>query len=70
MARAVKKAATKNIVTMPRPVATSEAILSSADIAKRAFELYCERGCQDGYDLQDWLQAERELSGDRNSTAA
>jgi hypothetical protein len=31
------------------------------EIAHRAFELYCERGCQHGHDLDDWLQAEREL---------
>jgi len=71
MARTVKKTTTKkNIVAMPRPAATSQTIPSSADIAKRAFELYCERGCQDGYDVQDWLKAERELSTARNSTAA
>jgi hypothetical protein len=70
MARAVKRTTTKNIVAMPRLAATSEAMPSSADIAKRAFELYCERGCQDGNDVQDWLQAERELGAARNSTAA
>jgi len=31
------------------------------DIHKRAFELFQERGCRAGYDLADWLQAEREL---------
>ena len=70
MARAVKKNTTKNVVAMPRPAATSEAMPNSADIARRAFELYCERGYQDGYDVQDWLQAERELGAERNSTAA
>ena len=28
----------------------------------RAYELYLERGEQPGRDLDDWLQAERELS--------
>lgn len=32
-------------------------------IAKRAFELYEQRGQQDGHALEDWLQAERELRG-------
>jgi hypothetical protein len=36
------------------------------DIARRAFELYCARGCEDGHDIHDWLQAEREL---RETTA-
>ena len=30
-------------------------------IARRAFELYVERGCEDGHDLEDWLRAEREV---------
>jgi hypothetical protein len=39
----------------------------NTDIARRAFELYCARGCEDGHHIQDWLQAEREL---REATAA
>ena len=30
-------------------------------IAKRAFELYLERGCRDGCALEDWVKAEREI---------
>ena len=30
-------------------------------IALRAYQLYEERGYVDGFDLQDWLQAEREI---------
>ena len=36
---------------------------SGEDIARRAYERYCERGCEDGHDLEDWLAAEREVSG-------
>ena len=32
------------------------------DIERRAYELYLARGRADGYALEDWLQAERELS--------
>jgi hypothetical protein len=32
-------------------------------IARRAFELYLARGAVHGRDVQDWLQAERELRG-------
>jgi hypothetical protein len=62
MARTTKKS-TKNVLTMPMAAATTRQppIPTSADVAKRAFELYCERGREDGYDVQDWLQAEREL---------
>ncbi len=32
-------------------------------IATRAYELYEQRGFQDGQALDDWLQAEREIRG-------
>ena len=44
--------------------------LAYNDIARRAYELYCERGCQDGRDVDDWLQAERELRSISSSSAA
>ena len=30
-------------------------------IAKKAYELYEKRGCQQGFELQDWLEAKRIL---------
>ncbi len=33
-------------------------------IARRAYELYEQRGCHAGSELEDWLQAEREIRGD------
>ncbi|WHZ25207.1 MAG: hypothetical protein OJF51_000002 [Nitrospira sp.] len=30
-------------------------------IATRAYELYAARGYEQGYDLDDWLEAEREI---------
>jgi hypothetical protein len=32
-------------------------------IARRAYELYLERGSTPGHELEDWLTAEAELSG-------
>lgn len=32
-------------------------------IRQRAFELFQLRGCQDGHDLDDWVQAEAEVHG-------
>ncbi|HWP44117.1 MAG TPA: DUF2934 domain-containing protein [Blastocatellia bacterium] len=32
-------------------------------IQKRAYEIYLERGGAPGSDVDDWLQAERELGG-------
>ena len=34
---------------------------SLEEIQQRAYVLHLERGCVRGYDMDDWLQAEREL---------
>ena len=63
-----------NVVTMPStepPVAiTLASELTDDDIARRAYELYCARGFEDGHDVDDWLDAERELRGAATSSAA
>jgi hypothetical protein len=43
---------------------------TGADIARRACELYESRGGEHGHDLDDWLQAERELRTAAALTAA
>jgi|SRR5687767_3833553 len=35
--------------------------LTHEEIARRAYQLYEDRGGEHGHDLQDWFQAEREL---------
>jgi len=57
-----------NVVAMPSvdPVVSS----TDADVARRAYELYESRGGEHGHDLDDWLQAERELRGATSLTAA
>jgi hypothetical protein len=37
-------------------------------IARRAYELFLARGEEDGHDLDDWLQAEREFAEAARST--
>jgi hypothetical protein len=32
-------------------------------IARRAYEIFLARGAEHGHDLDDWLQAEREVGG-------
>jgi hypothetical protein len=39
------------------------AITVESNIARRAYDLYLARGCGHGHDVDDWLQAERELRG-------
>ena len=36
---------------------------SRDDVARRAYELFEARGAEPGHDLENWLDAERELSG-------
>ena len=38
---------------------------SLEEVRERTYELHVERGCAHGCDLDDWLQAERELK-DKN----
>jgi hypothetical protein len=35
------------------------------DVERRAYEIYLERGGEFGGDLDDWLQAERELGSQK-----
>jgi hypothetical protein len=37
------------------------ATMTHNDVERRAHELYCERGCEHGHDMDNWLQAEREV---------
>jgi hypothetical protein len=42
---------------------------TSEEIRQRAFEIYIERGRVHGSDLDDWMQAERELQEKYKETA-
>ena len=46
----------------PAP-STPPVIVSSEEIARRAYELFLERGGSHGADQDDWYRAERELGG-------
>jgi hypothetical protein len=43
------------------PAARAAARPTYEQIAARAYQIYLERGCQTGHDVDDWLQAEYEL---------
>ncbi len=56
--------------TRPRPTEkssmenkspTAEAHPTREEIELLAYQFYIERGCPDGHDVDDWLQAEQEL---------
>ena len=65
MAR-VKRQVSSKVVTMPAAVAAPVYSVPSAgptqaEIAARAYELFCERQYSHGHDVEDWLRAEHEL---------
>ena len=66
--RRVDKAAT--LESAAQTLNQSLVEVTKRDIACRAFELYCQRGRQDGHDADDWLQAEHELRESVSATIA
>lgn len=65
MARTMKRDM-HDVVSLPvqSPAGTSKPVESiESVVARRAFELYCERGRHDGHDVEDWLYAEHEVRG-------
>jgi hypothetical protein len=54
---AVTTAANRSSTSLPNRSAQA----TERDIARRAYDLYLTRGCEHGHDVEDWLQAEREL---------
>lgn len=40
------------------------------EIRRRAYELYEARGREDGHDVEDWLEAEAEITGRTEKVAA
>ena len=45
---------------------TTAATIDPERIANRAYERYMARGGADGQDLEDWLEAERELEQEQH----
>jgi hypothetical protein len=45
----------------PEPDANSAPPIDRSVVARRAYDLYEARGRESGHDVEDWLQAEREL---------
>ena len=64
MAKTVRQKSDRRKSTIAAPAVTTDDRGVTADaIARRAFEFYLERGGAHGQDVDDWLQAERELAG-------
>ena len=50
--------------------ATESPVDIQEQVRRRAFDLYEQRGREDGHDLYDWLQAESELVQKRTKAVA
>jgi len=50
--------------------ATESPVDIQEQVRRRAFDLYKQRGREDGHDLDDWLQAESELVQNRTKAVA
>jgi hypothetical protein len=63
MARAPRRRADSPVTTAAdrAPKARVDAVITEHDIARRAYDLDLARGREPGRQLDDWLQAEREL---------
>ena len=57
-------------VKKPPTAAQAEPQNLEEQIRHRAYELYEERGREDGHDLDDWLRAEAEIVQRRSRTIA
>ena len=42
--------------------ASKSTVPTKEQISQRAYEIHVAMGCEDGHDLSDWIEAERELS--------
>lgn len=65
----------KTKLTLPTPPTTNDPPSESSSelqdrIRHRAYQLYEERGREDGRDFDDWLQAESEITVKKANTAA
>ena len=54
----------------PASPRTADSEEVAARIRQRAYELYLARGRGEGHDIEDWLQAEEELTQESRPTAA
>jgi len=66
----MKRTRTIPTVSTPAPPSTESASEVQEQIRRRAYALYEERGSTDGHDLEDWLQAESEVTQQKEKPAA
>jgi len=60
----------QNPTKKPSAAVASDPEELERQIRRLAYEIYGERGREDGHDLDDWLRAEAEITGATTKTAA
>ena len=63
MDRAVRKRLNNWAITIESNEDRHKQIIQST-VAKRAYQIFEKRGCKHGFDLEDWMSAEKELLRD------
>jgi len=63
MDRAVRKRLNNWVITIESSEDRHKQIIQST-VAKRAYQIFEKRGCKHGFDLEDWISAEKELLRD------
>ena len=61
MARTKTARIAANAADHVQAVTSHGGVPTNGEISRRAYGLYLARGCEHGRDVDDWLQAEREL---------
>jgi hypothetical protein len=64
MSKAQRKIKSIKLATpehQPSVAAEDRRAISKDDVAQRAYELFLARGRVDGHDVEDWLEAERQV---------
>ena len=64
MSKAQRKTKSIKLVTpehQPSVAAENQRAITKDDVAQRAYELFLAGGRVDGRDVEDWLEAERQL---------
>jgi hypothetical protein len=50
--------------TIKLVTAEHQRVITKDDVARRAYELFLARGGAEGHDVEDWLEAERQLEAE------
>ena len=59
----------KKSASPDKAVSTIDPPISEELIRARAYELFEERGREEGHEWEDWFRAEKEITGTRTSSA-